>query len=91
MKGKKRTSAKNNMVNQNIINTPPVKAEPKEEIVLQFGDQEVSMSAVSEKVRKSYAQSGSQKELREVTIYVKPEDRKAYYVINGETEGSVEL
>ena len=49
MKGKKRTSAKNNMVNQNIINTPPVKAEPKEEIVLQFGDQEVSMSAVSEK------------------------------------------
>ena len=50
MKGKKRTSAKNNMVNQNIINTPPVKAEPKEEIVLQFGDQEVSMSAVSEKV-----------------------------------------
>ena len=91
MKGKKRTSAKNNMVNQNIINTPPVKAEPKEEIVLQFGDQEVSMSAVSEKVRKSYAQSGSQGELREVTIYVKPEDRKAYYVINGETEGSVEL
>ena len=79
------------MVNQNIINTPPVKAEPKEEIVLQFGDQEVSMSAVSEKVRKSYAQSGSQEELREVTIYVKPEDRKAYYVINGETEGSVEL
>ena len=42
-------------------------------------------------VRKSYAQSGSQEELREVTIYVKPEDRKAYYVINGETEGSVEL
>ena len=79
------------MVNQNIINTPPVKAEPKEEIVLQFGDQEVSMAAESKKVRKSYAQSGSQEELREVTIYVKPEDRKAYYVINGETEGSVEL
>ena len=91
MKGKKRTSAKNNMVNQNIINTPPVKAEPKEEIVLQFGDQEVSMSAVSEKVRKSYAQSGSQVELRVVTFFVKPEDRKAYYVFIGVTEGSVEL
>ena len=61
MKGKKRTSAKNNMVNQNIINTPPVKAEPKEEIVLQFGDQEVSMSAVSEKAaaRKNCGKSQS--------------------------------
>ncbi len=91
MKGKKRASAKNYTVGQNMINTPAVKAEPKEEIVLQFGEQEVSMSAISEKVRTSYAQSGSQGELREINIYVKPEDHKAYYVINGETEGSVDL
>ncbi len=91
MKGKKRASAKNYTVGQNLINTPAEKAEPKEEILLQFGDHEVSMAAISEKVRQSFAESGSKAELQEVKIYVKPEDHRAYYVANGEIEGNVEL
>ena len=29
--------------------------------------------------------------VKKLTLYVKPEDRKAYYVINDKTTGSVEL
>lgn len=95
MKGKKRASAKNNTVCQNIINTPAESPEPKEElkeeIILQFGDQELAMEAISEKVRQSFAESHGELKLKEVKIYVKPQDHKAYYVANGEIEGSVEL
>lgn len=92
MKGKsKRSSAKNNVITQNMKNIPVGKVEPTECMVLQFGEHEVSMAAISEKVKQSYKNSGNEAEIKDIKIYVKPEDQKAYYVINGEFEGNVEL
>lgn len=65
--------------------------EPSEHIVLQFGDCEISIADITEKVKKNYMDISNGAELKELNIYVKPEDNRAYYVVNGETEGSVEL
>lgn len=61
-----------------------------EDMVIQFGAYEVSTAEISEKVKKSYLED-SDAEIKSLKIYVKPEDNKAYYVVNGETEGNVEL
>lgn len=64
--------------------------EPVEDMVIQFGAYEVSTAEILEKVKKNYLDD-SGTEIKSLKIYVKPEDNKAYYVVNGETEGNVEL
>lgn len=64
---------------------------PDEDMVIQFGAHEVSTAEISEKVKKDYLAAGGDAEIKGLKIYVKPEDNKAYYVVNGETEGNVEL
>lgn len=92
MKGKsKRSTGKNNHVTPNMNFIPAVKTEPKEDMILQFGDCEVPMKDISSKVRQSYKDSGHEDEPKEIKIYIKPEDNRAYYVIDGNIEGSVEL
>ena len=39
----------------------------------------------------NYKENGGAAEIKDVKIYVKPQDNKAYYVVNGEKEGSVDL
>jgi len=80
---------KNNALSQNVKNA--VKAAPTEEIVLQFAEGEVAVADISEKVRMNYKENGGAAEIKDVKIYVKPQDNKAYYVVNGEKEGSVDL
>lgn len=90
MKSKsRRPVTKNNALSQNARNT--VKAAPAEEIILQFAENEVAVADISEKVRMNYKESGAEDEIKDVKIYVKPQDNKAYYVINGDKEGSVDL
>ncbi|KAI4449246.1 hypothetical protein C823_003775 [Eubacterium plexicaudatum ASF492] len=103
MKGKsKRASAKHNAAPQNATHTEAEKAElktsgpspstlPNEEMLLQFGENEVSIAAISDKVKQNYKNSGNTAELKDIKIYIKPEDNKAYYVVNGDIEGSVDL
>lgn len=62
-----------------------------EDMVIQFGAHEVSVAEISEKVKKSYLSGEGSAEINKLKIYVKPEDNKAYYVVNDETEGNVEL
>ena len=65
-------------------------AQPEEKIVLQFGEGEVSISDISAKVKEDYRQAGNEGEIKDIKIYIKPEDNKAYYVINT-VEGNVDL
>ncbi len=65
--------------------------EVTEDMLIQFGENEVSVKRISDKVRQSCEENYSGTQVKEVKIYVKPEDNKAYYVLNGELEGSVEL
>ena len=65
-------------------------AVPEEELFIQYGENEVAASEISAKVKEDYRQSGNEDEIRQVKIYVKPEENKAYYVIN-DVEGNVDL
>lgn len=51
----------------------------------------MAVADISEKVRMNYKENGGAAEIKDVKISVKPQDNKAYYVVNGEKEGSVDL
>ncbi len=60
-----------------------------EEIFLQFGGEEWSMDALREKAVAAYLAEGHRRSgIRQLSLYVKPEERMVYYVVNGKTNGS---
>lgn len=65
-------------------------APPKaEEIVLQFGGEEWNIDALREKAIAAYLAEGHRRNaIHQLSLYVKPEERRVYYVINGKTNGS---
>ena len=55
-------------------------------VVVQFGGQEVSMDTVIENAKKAFEAEGNKvSSIKDIQIYVKPEEYAAYYVINGVT------
>lgn len=56
-------------------------------IELQFGDKAVSEEQLVASAKKAYGG----KDIKDLDIYVKPEEGKAYYVVNKETTGSFDL
>ena len=62
------------------------KAEVKPSVLLQFGGQETSMDTLVENAKKAFEAEGNNvADIKEIQIYVKPEEYAAYYVINGVT------
>ena len=61
-------------------------------IYLQYAGQEVSIDDIIAAVREDYdtVKKGEDKP-EDIKIYLKPEDRKAYYVINCDFAGEVDL
>ena len=67
-----------------------VKEEP--EVYLQYGENEVKAKDVLAKVKAIYVADGHRESsIKSLQIYMKPEEFKAYYVINGKITGSVDL
>ena len=65
-----------------------VKEEAKIDIVLQYQTLEVSAAAVEEKVKAQFVAEGHRAGcIKTMSVYVKPEEYKAYYVINDKFEG----
>ena len=67
-------------------------AKIKQQLFLQFNEQEVELSTVEANVKADWKNAG--RKLTEITsldIYVKPQEGKAYYVVNKEVEGKVDL
>lgn len=62
-------------------------------VYVQYSGSEYVVSDLSEKVTAAYEAEGNKASaIKSLEIYVKPEEGKAYYVINGEAEGkSVDL
>lgn len=56
-------------------------------IELQFGDKALSQDELVAMAKKAYGK----KDIKSLDIYVKPEEFKAYYVVNGEVNGSFDL
>jgi len=71
---------------------PKAKAAAAEEIIVQFGGEEWKLADLKEKIAAAYVAEGHRwGTVKALTLYVKPEERKVYYVINGKTTGSVDL
>lgn len=64
----------------------------KQEVYIQFGENSFLEKDVLDKVKKAWTGSGKKvSEMNDVKVYIKPEEAKAYYVINEDFTGSVEL
>lgn len=64
----------------------------KQEVYIQFGEHTVLEKDVLDRVKKAWTGSGKKvSEMIDVKIYIKPEEAKAYYVINDDCTGSVEF
>ncbi|WP_243207088.1 DUF6465 family protein [Mediterraneibacter hominis] len=69
------------------------KVELKTEMFLQFAGKEYTDKEILQKVKEVWTKVLKNKvsDMKEVKIYLKPEESAAYYVINGETTGRVDL
>ena len=73
---------------------PAKKAAAKAEtvITLEFGDYSAVMSTVEEKVKTQVVADGVKASaIKSLNIYLKPFENKAYYVVNGDVTGAVDL
>ncbi len=79
--------------------TAPVKkagkketAQKVEEIYLQYGAQEWNVAELKERAAAAYVAEGHRASgIRKLALYVKPEEGKAYFVINDKAKGDVDL
>lgn len=67
---------------------PAKKAEIKTNVLLQFANKEVAEKDIVANVKKAWtAQTkGKIKDIKTIDIYVKTEEHKAYFVVNGESQ-----
>ena len=67
-------------------------AKINQQTILQFDGQEFDLGAVEANVKKNWKDAGHKlTEIADLDIYVKPDEETAYYVVNKEIEGKVEL
>ncbi|MCI8814637.1 MAG: hypothetical protein HFH61_05150 [Lachnospiraceae bacterium] len=71
----------------------PANAEKKPEVYIQYGDKEVDIQDVLDKIKEQWTKDleNEADDLKELKVYIKPEDNAAYYVINGDITGSFGL
>ena len=73
---------------------PAVKPAAKkgDEVFIQFGGSEWNSAELVEKAKAAFVAQGHRAStIKHLALYVKPEEQKAYYVINDKSMGSVEL
>ena len=65
-------------------------ATAKKKVVIQYGGIERKESEIMERIREDIEKKGvSDADITEVDVYIKPEDRSVYYVVNDDVNGSV--
>ena len=69
-----------------------LKKEKVEEVYLQIGGSEWDVSACKAKAVEAYVAQGHRaSSVKKLVVYLKPEEGKAYYVINDDVTGSIDL
>ena len=58
---------------------------------LQIGGTEIDLDELTERVKEDYRLTSDGKEVKELNLYVKPEDNAVYYVVNGASAGKVDI
>ena len=62
-------------------------ADKPSKLVVQFAGKEYDSNDIVEMCKAAYKADNSRKQVRSIEVYVKPEENKAYYVVNGKAEG----
>ena len=61
-------------------------------MTLQFGGNDFDLSAVEANIKKDWKDAGKKlTDMETLDIYVKPEEATAYYVVNKDIEGKIDL
>ena len=64
----------------------------KTTFVVQAAGKEVSVEEAVERVKEAWTAAGNKAaDLKEIAVYVKPEEEAIYYVVNGDVTGKVEF
>ena len=61
----------------------------KPEVYVQYQDSEAEMFTLIEAIKDAFHQQKKRTLITELKIYVKPEERMAYHVVNGSFTGSI--
>ena len=64
---------------------------PAPEIVVQYSGTEVETAALTDAAVAQFRAAKKRAGIKEIKLYVKPEDRAAYFVINGDFSGKVDF
>lgn len=68
------------------------KPEKQEAVFVQFAGEEFVVDEAMEKAKAAYVAEGHRASaIKSLRLYIKPEERKAYYVINDKAAGSIDL
>ena len=71
---------------------PAKKTEVQPEVYIQFSGNESIVDAITKKAKDQFIAEGHKEEdIKSLKIYLKPEDNAAYYVVNNENAGKVDL
>lgn len=66
--------------------------EPKMTFYVQYRGKEISGTELAGKIRECYEKEADEiKEVKEMDYYIKPEENKVYYVVNGEHRGCIAI
>ncbi len=90
----KKTVAKKTVEKKVVEKKAPVKKATvvKEEIFVQFGNQEVFTADVVERVKNAYIAEGHTADsIEKVRVYIKPEENMIYYVVNDDYASGISL
>lgn len=72
--------------------TKAKKAKKVEELYLQAGGQEWNITDCRERAAADYiAQGHTEASIKKLVVYLKPDEGKAYYVVNDADNGSIDL
>ena len=67
-------------------------AKIKQQTILQFDGNDYDLVAVEANVKKDWKDAGNKlSDIESLDIYVKPQEGKAYYVVNKTVEGKIDL
>ena len=62
-----------------------------EDVFVQYGEKEVKVAEVVEAAKAAFKEANGRKAIKVLQVYVKPEENAAYYVINSEFTGKLDL
>lgn len=62
-----------------------------EDVFVQYGEKEVKVAEVVDQAKAAFKEANGRKAIKTVQVYVKPEENAAYYVINSEFTGKIDL